>query len=204
MMRPGFHIIVASVLLSMFWLQSCQEKPINVERNVQYVSGADEVTYIKLGKEITDTVGKTLKGNLIRAMKKQGPQGAVRFCNIEAIPLSVTYSEKYDTELRRVSDRVRNSENAPNEVESAVISDYRQLLKKGEPLSAKVAIDELGRKHYYAPIMTGGACLTCHGSVASMQPELVTLIDSLYPNDRAKGFNVGDLRGIWSIRFRNS
>ena len=51
-------------------MQSCAEKkPEAVKMNVQYVSGADEVTYLKLGKEITDTVGKTLKSNLVKAMQ---------------------------------------------------------------------------------------------------------------------------------------
>jgi hypothetical protein len=37
-----------------------------------------------------------------------------------------------------------------------------------------------------------------------MQPELISVIDSLYPVDKAKGYAVDELRGIWSIKFKNS
>lgn len=204
MMKGGFQIIVSIILLGGFFLQSCQEKPIKVEKNIQYVSGADEITYLKLGKEITDTVGKTLKGNLVKAMQERGPVGAVKFCNAQAMGLSSTYAEKYGTELKRVSDKNRNPINAPNEAEKMVLADFRYLLEKGEPLSPRVAIDAEGRKNFYAPILTGGVCLTCHGPVEMMQPELVTLIDSLYPSDLARGYKANELRGIWSIKFKNS
>ncbi|MBL4586741.1 MAG: DUF3365 domain-containing protein [Flavobacteriales bacterium] len=185
-------------------MQSCQEKPKKIERNIQYVSGADEVTYLKIGKEITDTVGKTLKGNLVKAMKEHGAVAAVGFCNAKAMELTSVYSGKYHTEVKRVSDKNRNGKNAPNTIESEVILDFKKLLKDGESLSPRVAIDMEGRKNFYAPILTGAPCLTCHGKADALQPELVELIDSLYPQDKAKGYGIGELRGIWSIKFKKS
>jgi hypothetical protein len=78
------------------------------------------------------------------------------------------------------------------------------MLENGEPLLPKVAIDLDGKKNFYAPIFTGGVCLTCHGNPKNMQPELISVIDSLYPVDKAKGYAVDELRGIWSIKFKNS
>jgi hypothetical protein len=191
-------------IVSIFIFVGCTEpEPPKVKKNVQYVSGADEVTYIKLGKEITDSVGIQLKNNLMKAMQEGGPVEAVRFCNTKALSLTDSYSLKYNTEVKRVSDRNRNVANAPTEQEQLVIDDYRQLIKDGKPLSPKVAIDGDGRKNFYAPIVTGGMCLTCHGDEKNMQPELVQAIDSLYPNDAAKGFKVDELRGIWSVKFKN-
>jgi len=199
------YLIALAVLGTAFWLQSCTEKkPEKVVKNVQYVSGADEVTYLRLGKEIADTVGATLKTNLQNAMKTGGPVNAVQFCNMEAMPLTNMYSAKYSTEVKRVSDRNRNPNNAASEKELAVLDDFKRMLEAGETLSPKVAIDAEGKKNFYAPIFTGGVCLTCHGNPANMQPELVSAIDSLYPNDKAKGYAVDELRGIWSIKFKNS
>lgn len=201
------YLIAIAVLGTAFWLQSCADKkPENkaVEKNVQYVSGPDEVTYIRMGNEISDTIGTTLKINLQQAMKNGGPVSAVQFCNMEAMALTNAYSAKYNTEVKRVSDRFRNPKNAANEKELAVMQDFKRMLDAGEPLSPKVAIDAEGRKNFYAPIFTGGACLACHGSSANMQPELVTALDSLYPNDNAKGYVADELRGIWSIKFKNS
>ncbi len=199
-------IQIATVLIiAVFLIQSCAEKkPAEVNKNVQYVSGADEVTYLKLGKEITDTVGKTLKSNLVKAMENGGPVNAVTFCNSEAMELTAIYSDKYNTEVKRVSDNNRNPANVASEVELAVLADFNQSLSNGEPVAPKVAIDLEGRKNYYAPIFTGGVCLSCHGNEKNIQPEVVAVIDSLYPLDKAKGYTANEIRGIWSIKFKNS
>ncbi len=197
--------ILAVLIFGVFLMQSCAEKkPEAVKMNVQYVSGADEVTYLKLGKEITDTVGKTLKSNLVKAMQSGGPMNAVQFCNAKAMELTDVYSKKYNTDVKRISDKNRNPQNAASEVEVLVIEDFKRMLENGEPLSPKVAIDLDGKKNYYAPIFTGGVCLTCHGNPKNMQPELLAAIDNLYPADKAKGYAVDELRGIWSIKFKNS
>jgi hypothetical protein len=199
------YLFVIIAISGMFWLQSCADKkPEKVVKNVQYVSGADVVTYLRLGKEITDTVGAMLKGNLVAAMQDGGPVNAMQFCNMEAMTLTDVYSVKYNTVVKRVSDKNRNPENAAREKELAVLDDFKKMLDAGEPLSPKVVIDSEGKKNYYAPIFTGGVCLTCHGNPKNMQPELVSAIDSLYPNDKAKGYAVDELRGIWSVKFKSS
>ena len=202
-MKYSFLIIVSFV--GLWLLQGCsEEKPKQVKNNVQYVSGADEVTHIKLGNEIVDTVQTKLKSNLVKAMQEGGPVNAVEFCNGRAMGLTNVYSEKYFTEVKRVSDRNRNPKNSANEKEMAVIQDFKNSLAAGQALSPKISIDAEGKKHYYAPIFTGGVCLTCHGNPKNMQPELISALDSLYPNDKAKGYAVDELRGIWSIKFKNS
>ena len=199
------YLFVIIAISGVFWLESCADKkPEKVVKNVQYVSGADEVTYLRLGKEITDTVGATLKGNLVAAMQNGGPVNAMQFCNMEAMALTDVYSARYNTDVKRVSDRNLNSKNAASEKELAVLDDFKRMLEAGEPLSPKVVIDTEGKKNYYAPIFTGGVCLTCHGNPKNMQPELVSAIDSLYPNDKAKGYAVDELRGVWSVKFKNS
>lgn len=205
-MKPTYLITVAMLGMAVALHSCADKKPATTvsKKNVQYVSGPDELTYIRMGKEIADTIGSTLKQNLQKAMKEGGPVNAVQFCNLEAMPLTNSYSAKYNTEVKRVSDRNRNPQNAANEKELAVLADYNSQLAAGEPLSPKVAIDADGRKHFYAPIFTGGLCLTCHGNPKSIQPELLTAIDSLYPNDKARNYTVSELRGIWSIKFKNS
>ena len=200
------YLIVTIAMAGALWLlQGCsEEKPKQAKHNVQYVSGPDEVTHIKLGNEIRDTVQATLKANLVKAMQNGGPTNAVQFCSAKAMPLTASYSEKYFTEVKRVSDKYRNPKNQPNKKEQEVIEDFKNMLEAGQALSPKISIDADGKKNYYAPIFTGGVCLTCHGNPKNMQPELVTVIDSLYPQDKAKGYSIDELRGIWSIKFKNS
>ena len=201
------RIVSGSIILAITILaiSSCGEKKVPPpKKNVQYVSGADEVTYIKLGNEIADSVQALLKQNLVKAMQEGGPVAAVEFCNTQALPLTNTYSEKYFTDVKRVSDKNRNLKNAASEKELAIMEDFRNTLKAGKPLSPKVTIDAEGKKHYYAPIYMGGVCLTCHGNPKNMQPELVSTLDSLYPKDKARDYAVDELRGLWSIKFKNS
>ena len=42
-------------------------------------------------------------------------------------------------------------------------------------------------------------CLSCHGS--ELAPDIATQITDLYPEDRAVGFEVGDLRGVFWLEF---
>lgn len=208
-MKKLIYTILA-IATSAALLQSCgnsdsdQKETRQVKKNVQYVSGADAITYMKIGNEVTDSVQAKLKANLVAAMQEGGPTNAVEFCNAKAMPLTASYSKKFNTEVSRVSDKNRNPKNAPNEKELAVIKDFKQQIEDGKPVSPKVAIDEDGKKHFYAPIFTGGVCLTCHGDPKNMQPELVNVLDSLYPNDKARGYAVDELRGIWSVKFKNS
>ena len=42
-------------------------------------------------------------------------------------------------------------------------------------------------------------CLNCHGK--DIDREVVARIDALYPEDRARGYAVGDLRGVFWVEF---
>ena len=47
-------------------------------------------------------------------------------------------------------------------------------------------------------------CLVCHGTInETVTIKMDSIIKSLYPNDKAIEYSEGDLRGIWSITFKN-
>ncbi len=52
---------------------------------------------------------------------------------------------------------------------------------------------------YYRPLKVGKVCLTCHGPVETLDPELRKTLKELYPEDRATGYRAGDLRGVVSV-----
>jgi hypothetical protein len=39
-------------------------------------------------------------------------------------------------------------------------------------------------------------CLQCHGTADTIAPEVRQAIETLYPNDLATGYTVGELRGL--------
>jgi len=45
--------------------------------------------------------------------------------------------------------------------------------------------------------------LQCHGEPGKdIQAENLTLLHQVYPDDKATGYKLGDLRGIWRVRFQ--
>jgi hypothetical protein len=187
-------------IFALIIVSGCSSAPEEqVKSNVQYLKSTNELTYLKIGKEVTDSVGAVLKANLMQAMGEGGPIHAVEFCNTQAMPLTDSFNQKYNAEVKRTSDRLRNPDNAPNATEAQVIADYRAEQASGMVLTTKLAIDAMGRRVFYAPIFTGAPCLICHGNEGNMDEGLRSKLMELYPDDNAKGFNIDELRGIWSV-----
>jgi len=184
-------ILIFTVLLSLF---SCNEKISNKEKRA----------YSSKGKEITQATFKELSSHLMQQMKLGGPAQAIPFCNTQAMPITNAMSEKYDVTIKRASDKVRNSENSASERELEIIEEYKLLAKNNKELIPIVELDKSNKKHYYAPIKINAKCLACHGKLEEpLSVKTDSLIKSLYPNDKAIGYKDGDIRGIWSITFKN-
>jgi hypothetical protein len=48
-------------------------------------------------------------------------------------------------------------------------------------------------------------CLKCHGTPGQeIQTETLKRIQQLYPNDKAIGYGVNEVRGMWSITFNTN
>lgn len=168
------------------------------------LSKKDEALFIAKGNEITQASFKELSSNLMAQMKLGGPAQAVPFCNVQAMPITYKMAEKYNVTIKRTSNKVRNSKNKASERELEIINKYQSLLNQGEVLTPLVEINNSNQKHYFAPIQLNSKCLSCHGKLEEqLSVKTDSLIKSLYPNDKAIGYNDGDLRGIWSIVFKN-
>lgn len=136
-----------------------------------------------------------LGSQLKQKIAEGGPENALEFCNINAIPLTESISKKYNVSIKRVSDQYRNPDNAANASEIAVITKYKAMLAAG-----KMPKGLLKDGHYYSPIVTNAMCLQCHGTPGKeMTEQTHKKIKSLYPQDKATGYGVDELRGIFSI-----
>jgi hypothetical protein len=47
---------------------------------------------------------------------------------------------------------------------------------------------------------TQGLCLGCHGPVEQLAPGVAERLKALYPDDRAVGYSLGQLRGAMTLR----
>ena len=168
------------------------------------LTDAKKQEYTKKGKEIAQATMKELGGNLMKQMKLGGPQVAVPFCNAAAYPLTDKMAKKYNVKIKRTSHKIRNPKNSPNQEEKKVLEAYLAALNKKEALKPVVQKEKDEKVHFYAPIILQKKCLACHGTVGKeVTRETDSIIKTFYPKDKATGFKVGDLRGIWSITFND-
>lgn len=141
---------------------------------------------------------KLLGSKLKEKIEQGGPENALEFCNINAIPLTESVAEKHRVTIKRVSDRYRNPDNAAGPEELAVIEQYKTMLASGKMPEAILKDD-----HLYTPIVTNAMCLQCHGTPGKeLKTELNQKIKALYPKDKATGYIENELRGIFSIKMK--
>lgn len=131
-------------------------------------------------------------------MSSEGPQQAVLACE-ELAPLITSEHSQMPWQAGRTAMKVRNPENAPDAWERSVLQQFSQRAANGEPLDTMVHADVVGGEfRLMKAIPTAQACLACHGS--SIKPGLAALIDQRYPQDQARGFKEGELRGAFTLR----
>lgn len=191
--------LIPAIILTI--LASCG-KPKSQRQAILYEVSVDTMSVLAEGQVITQAAFKTLSAHLQQAMAEGGVANALKFCNIKAMPLTDSLARSYGIELRRASHRPRNPANRADSMELATIQTYLGQIEANNEL--RPVVHASGQQiSYHAPIRIPGAlCLNCHGQPASDISESdLRVIQKLYPEDEATGFSVGELRGIWSIRF---
>lgn len=159
-------------------------------------------TAARIGAQASQTLMKSLGGQLMAALQSGGPESALQLCQVVAQPLTASTSEKLPTAtVTRTALRFRNPENAPDDRDSEILSEWEAILAKGESLPSHriISIDEK-LALFYKPILTQAQCLKCHGDPATFSPALASQIDAAYPGDQAVGFSEGDLRGAFRVQ----
>ena len=146
------------------------------------------------GAEILAPFKLQLKQALLAGLQ-QGPASAITVCSEQAPAIAAGISVD-GIAVGRSSHRLRNPENAAPDWVSPVIDAW---LESGADRAPVVVPLGGGRSGYVEAIETQPLCLACHG--ASLAPEVAERIAADYPDDRATGFEVGDLRGVFWAEF---
>jgi len=150
-----------------------------------------------------DELGADLVTMLTGELKRGGPVAAIAVCADSA---QVRTRRHYSSGImvRRVGTRVRNTENAPDSIESAVLTAFAAAIaaNRAMPDTAFVTRDVSGNPvtHYLRAIRVQEFCLACHGPADSISAAVKQVIASRYPEDRATDYRLGDLRGAISVR----
>lgn len=152
--------------------------------------------------EVMKGFGGALQAELKAAMQRGGPVEAIQVCSAKAIPLADDASAASGWSVGRTSHKLRNPKNAPDAFEQAVLEDFLARQAKGEAaadMAASAIVDGPDGKvfRFVKAIPTGEPCLACHGTAVA--PEVAKELDSLYPNDAARGFKPGEMRGVFTL-----
>lgn len=156
--------------------------------------------YRAQGDSIIKATFDTLRNALTSAIHNKGVQGAVAYCNENAYPITAALASE-NISIKRVAEKYRNPQNAPDSTDAIQWKIFVTAKANGDSLQPTI-ITNKNTVHYYKPMLLQPMCSACHGKKGvDILPEVVSTIDSLYPNDKATGFTAGDLRGMWKISF---
>lgn len=147
---------------------------------------------------------KELKTVLVKNLKSGGPLQAVSVCSDTAQEMTKKYSDKNGIQIKRVSFKNRNLSNTPDNFEKKAIQYFEELnsnnsLTKEINLIELIDEDDDNIVKFAKPILVDAPCLNCHGSEGQIAKEVLEVISAKYPNDKATGYKIGDLRGIISV-----
>ena len=140
-----------------------------------------------------------LKGELVGAMKAGGPVNAIETCNLKAPAIASMISEKKGWRVARTSLKLRNPSNAPDAWETRVLKYFDKRKAAGDdPTKMEVYQVVDGTFRYMKAIPTAAEpCLACHGG--KVPPKVEEALKDLYPDDKARGYKAGDIRGAFTI-----
>ena len=163
---------------------------------------------ILLGREIFKDVSTTLMQTVAKKVNDEGAPNALLFCSTSANKLM---SEKIDLWRKQVVEqhgfkdlKVSRKTLKPRNAANLATGEAEEILLSWE--NAKEATptfrEDNNLARVYMPIkIASPLCLACHGTSAEIQAETKAALAKAYPNDRATGYALGDLRGTMLLEF---
>ena len=154
-------------------------------------------------RHAAQTFGSMLKDTLQQAIQSGGPVNGIAVCREKAAQIATDLGQKQEMLIGRTSLKLRNPDNAPDNWELAVLKQFEARKAQGDPVDKleffAVIEDDQGKKtfRYMKAIPTAGLCLSCHGE--NIDPAVDAKLKELYPNDKARGFKEGELRGAFTL-----
>jgi hypothetical protein len=120
-------------------------------------------------------------------------------CHSRAPAISESISELAGLGVRRIGTRPRNPANTAHPTERQVLEEFQRALDRGESITG-LQWSQAGNGEfvYMQAIGVEPLCLHCHGK--EIEPGLDAQIRAFYPDDLARNYSAGDLRGAFVVR----
>jgi hypothetical protein len=154
-------------------------------------------------KALVKEFAGTLQDELQAAIKAGGPISAVAVCKDRAPTIAADLATRSGWEVKRTSLKPRNlALDTPDPWERQVLARFEERKAAGEAadtLAFGAVVDDAGTKRFrfMKAIPTGEVCLACHGK--DINPDVAGALDAAYPQDQARGYAIGDIRGAFSV-----
>lgn len=190
--------IILTLILALFI--SCSENKTETENQTSQVKleESDQVFAQTTALKLVETLSGDLKKSLMAAMKDGGAANAVEACAESAPLISEKISSDFWT-IKRVSDRMRSITTPVEEHELEILN----IFKDSSGMSYYdewIETDSSKFYTYYKPIRIGKFCMNCHGSSNDISPKVSKVLEEKYPDDMAKDYKEGDLRGMFVVK----
>lgn len=139
---------------------------------------------------------RQLMSTVKQSVKTSGHAKTVRVC--KTLAPQITNQHQQTWQLKRTSEKLRNLKNAPDAWETAVLNEFSERIKAGEPAHTIEKGEVVGNEYrYMKAIAIQQPCMACHGNKVS--PDVKDIIKKAYPKDKAIDYTLGDLRGAFSM-----
>ena len=135
------------------------------------------------------------------AIRTHGAAKAVDACQLMAPQIADRHSQS-EWQIGRTSFKLRNPKNAPDAWEQKVLNHFQQQIANGKPAKELSFGEVVGDDYrYMQAIAVAEPCLTCHGE--NIDSQVRASLQERYPQDRAIGYRVGDLRGAFTLTLKS-
>lgn len=163
-------------------------------------AASKEDAALAAAKSAAGKLGTQLRTRLTDAMNNGGPANAIQVCSTEAHGMAEQVAKDTGAKVGRSSLKLRNPQDAPpGWVQTWLVA---QGDKKADATTGVEGVFDspTGKvARFLKPIAIEGACLSCHGDPGQLSEPVKAALAAKYPEDKATGYQNGDLRGaLWA------
>jgi len=194
--------ILICILLPTLLLISCGTKESAAPPDTSQAAEsmvATEKLYSQAADKLVSQYSKALMSTLMAALNENGPAYAVKICQAKAQDIAVAHSAE-GWSVKRVSEKWRNVMDRPDTSEVQILKMFANPGAGDDYLTNWSGPDSARVFHYYKKIVVSQMCLQCHGDLQTVDLDLYKKVKIDYPYDKATGYKVGDLRGMFVIK----
>jgi len=153
-------------------------------------------------RQVSSELAEKVRGLLLQEIGRGGFASAVKVCSEMAQQMTLAFNARTGHTVRRVSLKYRNRQNVPDEYERRKLEELELLNRKKEMRNEYYeVVEDQGKRYlrYLKPLLVLPLCINCHGPKENISTDVRSILVERYPEDRATGFLVGDLRGAISV-----